>query len=127
MLQAWTDVLENMPDAVFIVAGTGKAGRILYLNLQAIRMFGFERSEIVNQSIELLVPHNVRERHIQHRLGYVGFPGDEIVAEIAALLKERGRLLEFWQLADVMLSLRVLRRPIPAWPASPCRPSVRPW
>ncbi len=74
MLNACTDVLENMPDAVFVVAGTGKAGRILYLNSQAIRMFGYERSEIVNQSIEMLVPHNVRERHVQHRLGYAQGP-----------------------------------------------------
>jgi protein-histidine pros-kinase len=74
MLQAWADVLENMPDAVFIVAGTGKAGRILYLNSQAIRMFGYERDELVNRSIEMLVPQNVRERHIQHRLGYAQGP-----------------------------------------------------
>ncbi len=74
MLKAWTDVLENLPDAVFIVAGEGRAGRVLYLNSQAVRMFGYERREIVHQSIEMLVPHNVRERHVQHRLGYAQGP-----------------------------------------------------
>jgi hypothetical protein len=38
MLQAWTDVLESMPDAVFIVAGKGNAGRISYLNSQPTRI-----------------------------------------------------------------------------------------
>ncbi len=74
MLQAWTDVLENMPDAVFIVAGKGIAGQILYLNSQAMRMFGYEHGEIVNQSIDMLVPHNVRERHSQHRMAYAQGP-----------------------------------------------------
>jgi PAS domain S-box-containing protein len=46
------------------LSGKGHAGRILYLNSQAVRMFGYERSEMVDQSIEMLVPENVRERQI---------------------------------------------------------------
>ena len=49
LLQAWADVLENIPDAVFIVGGMASGGQILYLNSQATRMFGYERSELLNQ------------------------------------------------------------------------------
>ena len=66
----WTDVLEHLPDAVFMVAGAGTDGKIKYLNAQATRMFGFERSELIDQSIEVLVPAPLRERHVQHRRTY---------------------------------------------------------
>ena len=72
-LQAWTDVLENMPDAVFIVDGI-LSGEIVYLNSQAARMFGYERGELINQSIDRLVPQLVRERHAQHRSTYAHAP-----------------------------------------------------
>ena len=53
---AWTDMLENVPAAVVIIAGVASLGRILHLNSPATRMFGYERREIVHQSIEMLVP-----------------------------------------------------------------------
>lgn len=67
---SWTNVLEHLPDAVFMVAGAGIGGKITYLNAQAIRMFGYERGELIGQSIELLVPAPLRERHVQHRRAY---------------------------------------------------------
>ncbi len=57
---SWTDILEHLPDAVFIVAAVGIGGRIKYLNLQATRMFGYERDELIDQSIEILVPQHLR-------------------------------------------------------------------
>lgn len=48
MLKAWTDVLENMPDAVFIIAGQRGAGRILYVNTQVVLM------SVVRSSIDRL-------------------------------------------------------------------------
>ena len=55
LLQAWTDVVEHMPDAVFIIAGSEGAGQILYVNSQACRMFGYERCEILNRSTDMLL------------------------------------------------------------------------
>jgi len=74
LLQAWTGVLDNLPDAVFIVAGAASGGQILYVNSQAIRMFGYERAELINQSIDMLVPQRLRERHLQHRHVYAERP-----------------------------------------------------
>jgi PAS domain S-box-containing protein len=67
---SWTDVLEHLPDAVFMVAGAGTDGKIKYLNAQATRMFGFERSELIDKSIEVLVPAPLQDRHVQHRRTY---------------------------------------------------------
>ena len=49
------DILELLPDAVFVVAQGAADGRILYANLQASRMFGYERGALIGQPIELLV------------------------------------------------------------------------
>jgi PAS domain S-box-containing protein len=74
LLNAWSDVLENLPDAVFMIAGTGSTGRILYLNCQAASMFGYERGEIIDQPMQILVPTQARERHIALRRAYAGDP-----------------------------------------------------
>ena len=66
-LPAWTDVIENITDAVFIIAGTASAAPIVYVNSQATRMFGYERCEILNQSIEILVPQHMRQQLMEHR------------------------------------------------------------
>ena len=67
---SWTDIFEHLPDAVFIVAGRADEGQIKYLNAQATRMFGYDREELIDQSIETLVPLHLRERHTQHRHAY---------------------------------------------------------
>lgn len=67
---SWTDVLEHLPDGVFMVVGEGIGGKIKYLNAHAARMFGYGPGELIDQSIELLVPMQLRERHVQHRRAY---------------------------------------------------------
>jgi len=67
---SWAEVLEHLPDAVFMVVGEGMSGKIKYLNAQATRMFGYKPGELIDQSIELLVPPQLRESHVQHRRVY---------------------------------------------------------
>jgi PAS domain S-box-containing protein len=74
LLLAWADVLENLPDAVFMIAAHDRAGRILYLNSLAARMFGYERGELVDQSIDVLVPEHLREHHLSHRRVFADNP-----------------------------------------------------
>src|SRR5260221_8870195 len=52
--------LEAAPDAIVIV---GHDGRILIINGQAEKLFGYQRAELVGQPIELLVPARYRENH----------------------------------------------------------------
>jgi PAS domain S-box-containing protein len=63
LLRAWTAVVENMQDAMFVVSGTSRAGQISYANTRAIRMFGYERNELVNQSIVMVLPPHARAQH----------------------------------------------------------------
>ena len=95
VLQTWTDVLENMPDAVFIVAGIASGGQILYLNSKATRMFGYERSELINHSIDILVPHPVRAHHLLHRSEYAQAPKLRTMGADLALFGRRRDGTEF--------------------------------
>jgi len=63
--------LEAAPDAMVIVA---QDGRILLINGQAERLFGYKRTELVGQHVEVLVPSRYREKHPAHRTGYFAGP-----------------------------------------------------
>ncbi|HET7504752.1 MAG TPA: PAS domain S-box protein [Kofleriaceae bacterium] len=60
-------LLEAAPDAMVIVAATG---RIMLINSQTERLFGYDRDELVGQPVELLVPERFRAQHPEHRQGY---------------------------------------------------------
>lgn len=64
-------IFESMPDGLFVV---GPDGRVLRANAQAARMFGYEQAELVGQPIELLVPQQLRDRHVEHRERYSAEP-----------------------------------------------------
>jgi protein-histidine pros-kinase len=65
-------LLEAAPDAMVIV---DEAGRIELVNAQAEQLFGYDRSEMVGQAIELLVPERARGVHVGHRRNYVQAAG----------------------------------------------------
>jgi protein-histidine pros-kinase len=64
-------LLEAAPDAIVI---TEQDGRIAIVNAQAERLFGYERSELVGQPIEILVPRAHRDGHVAQRDGYFADP-----------------------------------------------------
>src|SRR5581483_4137514 len=62
---------EAAPDAV---VGVDADGRIVHVNGQAERLFGYTREELVGQLVEILVPDDIRELHPGHRGRYFGHP-----------------------------------------------------
>lgn len=65
------DLLESAPDAMVIV---DHAGRIVLVNSQTEKIFGFPRHELLGRPVECLVPERYRGRHGAHRSGYFGQP-----------------------------------------------------
>ena len=64
-------LLEAAPDAMVCIAADG---RIVLVNAQAERLFGYERAELIGQPVEILVPDAARAVHSEHRAGYVADP-----------------------------------------------------
>ena len=64
-------LLESAPDAMVIV---DKNGVIELANLQTEKIFGYLREELIGQSVEILVPENVRASHGEHLKGYFRTP-----------------------------------------------------
>ncbi|HWM85547.1 MAG TPA: PAS domain S-box protein, partial [Kofleriaceae bacterium] len=64
-------LLEAAPDAMVLV---DKEGRILLVNAQTEKLFGYRRQELVGQLVEILVPDPFRRIHPQHRLDYFARP-----------------------------------------------------
>jgi PAS domain S-box-containing protein len=64
-------MLDAAPDAM---VGVNPAGRIVMANIQTEAVFGYERSELIGQSIELLVPERVRSVHPSHRASFFSSP-----------------------------------------------------
>lgn len=58
---------KSAPDAVLIINADGK---IKLVNTQCIKMFGYDESEIIDNTVELLIPKRFHTRHIAHRKSY---------------------------------------------------------
>jgi PAS domain S-box-containing protein len=65
------DLLEAAPDAMVVV---DQAGRIVLINAQTERLFGYQREEILGQPVGVLIPQRFRERHQAHRLTFFSEP-----------------------------------------------------
>src|SRR5499433_3503897 len=64
-------LLEAAPDGIVEV---DSSGRIVLVNPQAERMFGYRREELLGQSVEMLMPDRFRGRHPAHRERYSSQP-----------------------------------------------------
>ncbi len=64
-------LLEAVPDAIVAV---NEAGGILQVNSQTEAMFGYERSELIGQRIEILLPGRYERQHVHHRKQFAEHP-----------------------------------------------------
>ena len=69
--EKFKELLEAAPDA-WVVAN--RHGKIVLVNTETERMFGYQRDELLGQDIEILVPERFRDRHAGHQANYFTQP-----------------------------------------------------
>jgi len=65
------ELVDAAPDGVIVCDA---AGRIVLVNAEVERMFGYARPELVGHRIDILVPDRARPQHGRHLAGYTGAP-----------------------------------------------------
>jgi PAS domain S-box-containing protein len=81
-------LLETVPDAIIMVNNTG---RIVLINQQAEKLFGYNKAALLGMPIEVLLPVRFREDHVAHRTRYYREPNTRAMGaglELFALGKD---------------------------------------
>jgi len=63
--------VESSPTGMLLV---DRGGRIVLINAEIERLFGFKRAELQGQPVEILVPERYREEHPSHRAAFLAEP-----------------------------------------------------
>jgi hypothetical protein len=64
-------VLETASEGIILI---NASGRIILVNAAAERMFGYDRAELLDQPLEMLLPERIRAGHVAHRAEYFAEP-----------------------------------------------------
>ncbi len=64
-------IVDSVPNGLIVV---DIRGEILMCNSEMEKMFGYERGELIGQSLEVLVPREVRTNHVGLRTGFFAHP-----------------------------------------------------
>jgi protein-histidine pros-kinase len=65
--QLFQGVLQSAPDAMVLI---DPSGRMVMVNRQTERVFGYASGEMLGQPVEMLLPERFRARHVEHVAGF---------------------------------------------------------
>ena len=97
-------VVERLPDALVII---NEAGEIIFFNARAELLFGYHRSEVLGETVEILMPGSFREAHMRHRKGFLKEPRGRAMGTGQTLTGKHKRGDEF----GVEINLEPLQTP----------------
>ena len=90
--QLLADLVEFAPDAMLIVADSGE---ILYANQRVTDLFGYQPEDIVNRSVDMLLPERFRAGHASRRRKFAEDPRTRPMGAGLDLLGRRSDGSEF--------------------------------
>jgi PAS domain S-box-containing protein len=82
-------IVESSPNAIVLV---NKEGKIAYVNNQTEKLFGYSRTELIGQLVEILIPERYRSRHPNYRDLFFSTPATRSMGagrELFALRKDK--------------------------------------
>jgi PAS domain S-box-containing protein len=68
--------LEAAPNAMLMV---DERGRMALVNAQLVQLFGYQRAELLDQPVEMLVPERFRNVHSGHRVNFFHSPSTRVM------------------------------------------------
>ncbi len=85
-------LLDAAPDGMFVV---DRRGRMVFANSQAETLFGYDRAELLGQTIDMLLPVGVQGVHRAHRVRFAAEPTVRAMGEGKRLVACRADGSEF--------------------------------
>jgi PAS domain S-box-containing protein len=80
------ELLEAAPDAIIEI---DRDGRIVLLNAVTEKIFGYTREELLDRTVELLIPQELRGAHCGHRSAYWSHPSTRTMGSGLKLFGQR--------------------------------------
>lgn len=71
--QRFTALLEHASMGILEI---NQRGEIIDINLSALKLFGYEKTEVLNKKIEMLIPARFHGKHEEHRNQYLHHPNN---------------------------------------------------
>jgi len=98
-MNVYQRIFEYTPDALLLI---DHSGHISMVNAQAETLFGYGRSELIGQTIEMLVPPRFAAHHVRHRTEFMTEAHSRSMGKTVELFSQNKQGSEFP--VDIMLS-----------------------